>query len=124
MCYTFDIKQMNLNPVNLVVKAWGQAHDSASVAATNSRVMREVLRSVNIGCMAAIGFTLWQTFDLIGAGKVDLVAGTLIGGIFTFLGGVLSVSIPSLVTALKASEKTTPVVPPPTITTPPNGDNA
>jgi hypothetical protein len=119
---------MNLNPVNLAVKAWAKAHDSASQAAINSRAKRIVLVCVNIGSMVMIAITLRQTFEFINAGKVDAVVGTLLGGIFVFFGGVLSVSIPALVTALNATDKnggnSGPIVPPPTIVTPTNGDNA
>lgn len=119
---------MNINPINIAVKAWAKAHDSASQAAINSRVTREVLRWVIIGSMMMIAITLWQTFEFINSGKVDSVVGTLLGGIFVFFGTILGVAIPALVTALKAADKSNgnggPVVPPPTIVNPTNGDNA
>jgi hypothetical protein len=118
---------MNLNPVNLAVKAWSKAHDSTSQAASNSRVMREILRWVISLAMIMIGITLWQTFEFIKIGKVDVVVGTLLGGIFTFFGTILAVSIPAMVTALKVTEAravTAPAMPPPTILPPANGDTA
>jgi hypothetical protein len=107
---------MNLNPVNLAVKAWSKAHESASQAAINSRVMREVMRWVIVGSMIMIAITLWQTFGFIKTGKVDIIVGGLLGGIFTFFGGILAVAIPALVTALRAANGGNPA--------PPTGDGS
>jgi len=118
---------MKMNPINLAVKTWAKAHESTSQAATNSKVMREVLRWVVVGSMMMIAITLWQTFELIYVDKVDSVVGTLLGGIFVFFGSILAVAIPALVTALRASDRGhvgAPQVPPPTIIKPADGDNA
>jgi len=79
--------------------------------ATNSKASREILRIVVYFCLGLMLYIIKRTFDLILAGKLDATAGTVIGGVFTLLGGILAVTIPAFVSALSASSAGTP--PPP-----------
>jgi len=88
-------RTVDATPVIGGIKGWTQQ------AAINSKLAREVVRMVIYGSMFMTALTLWKTFDLIQLGKVDATVGTLLGGIFAFFGGVLAVTIPAFMTALK-----------------------
>ena len=112
-----------MNPFSLAAQTWTKAHGLTSQAAINSQWMRILLIVVVIGCMTFIAITLGQTFILIKAGKVDAVVGALLGGIFTFFGGILAITIPAMITALRGNgvANGNPSIPPPTIISPPDG---
>lgn len=97
---------------------WSNTTTTLTQAATNTKVAREVLRLTIYFSLLAIGATLWQTFAIIRLGQFTAAIGTLLGGIFTFFGGILSVAIPAFVAALNASDK--PVTPPPPAGNPSN----
>jgi len=103
---------MNMNPVSATIKAWTSAHAATSQAAINSRVMREMLRWVIMGSMAMACLTVFEIFSFVRAGQVTPVVGTLLGAILTFFGGLLSLAIQSLVTALRAVDTSVPAGPP------------
>jgi hypothetical protein len=108
---------MTFNPIKLTTQTiglWSKTLNATSQAAISSKVTREILRFVIYVTMMMAVVTLWQTFMFIRAGKVDIVVGTLLGGIFTLFSGILSVAIPALITALKVTEQpSNPVQPPP-----------
>lgn len=82
-------------------KAW---HGTVGVAST-SRAARLIIGGVIVVSMMMVAATLAATFVFIDRDKINLATGTLLGGIFTFFGGFMGVSIRALLSALKNSRK-------------------
>jgi len=82
-------------------KAWHGAVDRASA----SRVIRYILAGVVVVSMAMVMITLIATLVFIDRDKIDLATGTLLGGIFTFFGGLMGVGIRALLSALKNARR-------------------
>jgi hypothetical protein len=87
---------------------WSRTVDATSQRAYNDRAIRELLRLVVYASLLAIIYALYETISLIKMGKIDVVTGTLLGGIFTLFSTILSVAVPAFINALKDP---TPVVP-------------
>ena len=99
------------NGNSMVGKSYTWTRDSA----TNSKVAREILRMVVYTCVLSMVGTLMGIFVLIMVDKLDATAGTVMGGIFTLLGGILAVTLPAFVSALNANDpniNTPPTTPP------------
>jgi len=99
-----------------LTNVWSRTVGATSQSAANSRAIRELLRMVVYVSLLAIAYTLYETISLIKLGKIDAITGTLLGGVFTLFGGVLSVAIPAFISALKAEDNTNK-----TVTIPPQG---
>ena len=82
-------RAVDATPVVGGIKGWTQE------TSRNSRTGREITRAIIIAVIFMMLVTLYKTFDLIMLDKVNAVVGTLIGGIFTFYGTVLAVTIPA-----------------------------
>jgi len=96
-------KAVDATPVVGGIKGWTQQ------AAINNKTARQIVLATILTVLILMSVTLWQTFVLIQLGKVDAVVGSLIGGIFTFFGGVLAVIIPAYMNALKFLAPSQPV---------------
>ena len=97
-------KMVEKTPVMGRVHVWTQGQ------ATTSETARQVLVGVMVCSLGVILWVLYQSFSIIKAGKLDMVTGTFLGGVFTFFGGVLAITIPAFVSALGASNQ--PHLPP------------
>jgi hypothetical protein len=87
----------------------GGIRDWTQQAAVNSRAVRRTVILVVLATIAMIFLALWETFSLIQLGRVDVIVGPLIGGIFTFLGGVLAAALSALMNSPKSVEPNQPV---------------
>jgi hypothetical protein len=87
-------------PLVGLIRAWTEDQ------ATNSKAAREILRLVVYVCLGLMIYIIKRTFDL--AGKMDTTTGTVIGGAFTLLLGVLTVTIPAFAASLNATDITPP----------------
>lgn len=96
-------KSVDATPIIGGIKGWTQQ------AITNNKMAREIVRLIIYSTVLMVALTLWKTFDLIMLNKVDKVIGALIGGIFTFYGGILAVTIPAFMNALKTVGPNQPV---------------
>ena len=92
----FD-KLIKNTPVVGHVRKWTEGQ------ATNSKAAREILRLVVYVCLGMMVYIMKRTFDLIMIDKLDATAGTVVGGAFTLLGGILTITIPAFVSALNAT---------------------
>ena len=77
-------------------------HRTIEVAAESKRA-RLMLGAVICCSMLMVLATLIATFYFINTDKIDMATGILLGGIFTFFGGLMSISIPAYLSATKIS---------------------
>jgi hypothetical protein len=97
--------------LNKTIPSMGKVSTWASQRALNSKVVRQLLSVVIVTSMITIMITTLGALYLVYMGKIDAVAGVLLGGIFTFFGSLMAIAIPALTNATQTTAE--PAVVPP-----------
>lgn len=82
----------------------GRVHGWAAQGASTSKTARYILGSVIIISMLMILTTLGFTLYFLLNDKIDAISGALLGTVFTFLSGIMGITIPAYINAIKISK--------------------
>jgi uncharacterized membrane protein len=90
----------------------GHLHRWASGAASTSVSARRLLNIVVIFSLVMVTVAIIAGIVFILKGKLDNVAGTFLGGVIVFFGGVLAITLPAFAKQLDNTNGVTPGNPP------------
>lgn len=99
------------NVVNRV-PVMGRMHQWTVDRVSTSEIAKKILKRVIYFSLIMIALVVCTGLVFVYKGKLDLVAGTFLGGVLTMFSGILAIALPAFVSALSASQ--TPTPPPPT----------
>lgn len=96
---TFDAWHRTVDKTPIVGRVHGWAAQGASTSKSARYVLGGVVVLSTLMVLTTLGFTLYFLLN----DKIDAVGGTLLGIVFTVLSGIMGITVPAYINAIKIS---------------------